>query len=192
MNAVMTEKIGRALVQVKAFDGTSGKYAGWYHVGVMVNGRASWKQSGSFPSREAADKYVEAMRAKERAAEAKKMEERKMLAEAKAAFVNPYKVGDLLYYSWGYEQTNIEFAQVVAVGPRSVTIRQIKGESVGATGWASDNVRPVRDGFVSEPERKNLTFRLYGGKLHCSLPADDRHSWSACGERESFHRSWYA
>ena len=42
--------------------------------------------------------------------------------------VNKYgvKVGDLFYCSWGYEQTNVDFFQVIAlVGESSVRIRQV-------------------------------------------------------------------
>lgn len=46
---------------------------------------------------------------------------------AKAA-VNKYgvKIGDLFYTSWGYEQTNVDFFQVVAlVGESSVRVREV-------------------------------------------------------------------
>jgi hypothetical protein len=29
--------------------------------------------------------------------------------EARAKFQNPYKPGDILHHSWGYEQTNCDF-----------------------------------------------------------------------------------
>lgn len=45
--------------------------------------------------------------------------------EARATFENPYKVGDFLYSSWGYEQTNREFYQVIEVGKNSLKIREV-------------------------------------------------------------------
>ena len=36
-----------------------------------------------------------------------------------------FKVGDCLYQSWGYDQTNIDFFEVVAVLPKSVKILPI-------------------------------------------------------------------
>lgn len=126
--------------------------------------------------------------------EARKASKKDTLAEKKASWVNPHKVGDIVYNSWGYEQTNIDFAQVVAVGERSVTIRAICGETVQATGWASARVRPLKDRFAqdSEPHRISFQFSLsYDSTLHAHLPA--RHGfWSPVGERESFHCSWYA
>lgn len=44
---------------------------------------------------------------------------------ARAAFRHTLKEGDLLYTSWGYEQTNIEFFQVVTVKEKSVIVREI-------------------------------------------------------------------
>ena len=53
------------------------------------------------------------------------------------------KVGDILYSSWGYDQTNIEFFKVVKVSKFSVWIQEIGKEVVKVTGWAHQNVVPV-------------------------------------------------
>ena len=53
------------------------------------------------------------------------------------------KVGDILYSSWGYDQTNIEFFKVVKVSKFSVWIQEIGKEVVEVTGWAHQNVVPV-------------------------------------------------
>jgi hypothetical protein len=39
---------------------------------------------------------------------------------------NPYKVGDILVSSWGYDQTNIDYFQVVRTSDKSVWIREIE------------------------------------------------------------------
>jgi hypothetical protein len=109
----------------------------------------------------------------------------------KAEWVNPFKVGDLLSNSWGYEQTNWDFAQVVAVGKRSVTIRPVGRRTIEDTGAMSAYVAPVKDAFAGEEKVVRFTFSVYGGKLHARLPA--RHgSWSAVGDREKFLETWYA
>lgn len=43
-----------------------------------------------------------------------------------------YKVGDILYASWGYEQTNVNFYQIVAVAEKSIKIRPISQKVVEA------------------------------------------------------------
>jgi hypothetical protein len=65
-------------------------------------------------------------------------------AEAKANFVNPLKVGDVLVESWGYEQTNIDFYKVIAVGPKSVKIQKCGSKYVSQNGPAGNQV--VADG----------------------------------------------
>lgn len=53
------------------------------------------------------------------------------------------KVGDILYSSWGYDQTNIEFFKVVRVSEFSVWIQELADKVVEVTGWAHENIVPV-------------------------------------------------
>lgn len=43
-----------------------------------------------------------------------------------AEYQHGYKVGDILYMSWGWEQTNLDFFQVVAVTEKSVRLVEVK------------------------------------------------------------------
>lgn len=59
-------------------------------------------------------------------------------------------VGDLFYASWGYEQTNIDYFQVVALkGAHTAVLREVGCEYVGGFGF-SGNKRPLRNHFTSE------------------------------------------
>lgn len=59
-------------------------------------------------------------------------------------------VGDLFYVSWGYEQTNIDFYQVVALkGAHTAVLREIGCEYIGGFGMTG-NKRPLRNHFTSE------------------------------------------
>ena len=53
------------------------------------------------------------------------------------------KVGDILYSSWGYDQTNIEFFKVVKTSEFSVWIQKVGSKVVEVTGWAHQNVVPT-------------------------------------------------
>lgn len=79
------------------------------------------------------------------------------LAERKAKLAKPHglKVGDVLYGSWGYDQTNVEFWEVTKlVGKRMVEIRELCCESV-ETGFMSGNAVPLPGNYTSrEPERR--------------------------------------
>ncbi len=79
-------------------------------------------------------------------------EERKRLkAEARARFVMPYKVDDILHHSWGYEQTNCDFYQVVEVKNKSVVLKKIKSKTVpGSEGFMSDSRLPEKGAFITD------------------------------------------
>ena len=53
------------------------------------------------------------------------------------------KVGDILYSSWGYDQTNIDFYKVVKVSEFSVWIQELGKKIVEITGWAHERVVPT-------------------------------------------------
>jgi hypothetical protein len=62
---------------------------------------------------------------------------------------HPYKVGNIVYNSWGYDQTNIDFYQVVGVTAKTIKIRQLKQRTV-ETGFMSGDTEPIKDSFVSD------------------------------------------
>lgn len=114
---------------------------------------------------EQAEAYVASIKAK--IDEKVKAKEARLAEKAKAReeFVNPYKAGDILYSSWGYEQTNREFYQVVAVGNRSLKLREIGYNVVRSTSWCSEDIAPDKDKFVSdEIHRVNIVVVVWNGK----------------------------
>lgn len=120
-------------------------------------------------------------------------EERK--AERKKALeVNPFQVGQVIYDSWGYEQTNIDFYQVIEVKNKSVVLREIKGRMVPSEGYSSmaGLIAPVENSFCGEPILKKVnawvsetSTRYYLSSEHGSMSVYDR------GE-EGVYCSWYA
>lgn len=94
------------------------------------------------------------------------------------------KVGALLSYSWGYEQTQVEFFQVTKVTGSTVWLRPISAESVEETSWASDRVRPIRDAFCGPEFKKRINDYGVSFEHGCGRLIED--------ESRTFHRSWYA
>lgn len=94
-------------------------------------------------------------------------------------------VGSLLYTSWGYDQTNVEFYEITARKGATVTLRQIAAETVKETGWASANVKPRRGVYVGEPFNRRIT--AYGVKIDNVVSA-----WPCSDEERTHHSSWYA
>ena len=57
--------------------------------------------------------------------------------KAAAAFRESLRVGDILYSSWGWEQTNIDFYQVVAIFSRARPIRTAYRKIISASTLAA-------------------------------------------------------
>lgn len=81
----------------------------------------------------------------------------KRQAEKKSALSKPQeflKVGDVLQASWGYDQTNVDYYEVVQLfGKRGVLIREIGAESVG-TDYLQGRSVPMKGAYKGEPMRK--------------------------------------
>jgi hypothetical protein len=124
--------------------------------------------------------------ASEIAARVKWEESKKARAAERMAYRHDFKVGDILYTSWGYDQTNIEFFQVVAIPtPKSITVREIASAMPrGEEGFMCGYVVAVKDSFIGEPITKlvstsgSIRFESY------------RYAWKWDGRER--YCSWYA
>ena len=80
----------------------------------------------------------------------------KVVAERKAKRMQPttLKPGDILDGLWGYEQTNVDFYQVIRViGKRTVEIQEIGGE-LDWNGGPQAYSTPVKNSFKGKPMKK--------------------------------------
>ncbi|HDT0958361.1 TPA: hypothetical protein QHS82_002246 [Escherichia coli] len=76
------------------------------------------------------------------------------------------RIGDIFHTHWGYEQTNIEFYQVVSLhGKETVGLREIAREVVEHTSWCSAEIRPVPDKFIDEAIHKRRVIAKWGSVL---------------------------
>lgn len=114
-----------------------------------------------------------------RESELKKQRELENIEKAKNV-----KIGDVFACSWGYDQTNVDFYQVVKRSPKTVTLREIEKTQTGETGFMSGEVRPVLNAFIGDPLRRNLTGESVKIKSYMYASKTDPNRW---------HRvSWYA
>lgn len=75
-------------------------------------------------------------------------------------------VGDIFYDSWGYEQTNVDFYQVVSLrAAHTAIIRRIGGRVVEESGM-SGKIVPSRDNFLDD---ETFTVRTQPNKWDASL-----------------------
>jgi len=59
------------------------------------------------------------------------------------------KVGDILRCSWGWDQTNVDWYEVIKTTPSGVRIRKINGKAVD-----NDRVVPVKGSWETAPSYK--------------------------------------
>ncbi|MDP2729159.1 MAG: hypothetical protein Q8O55_01595 [Dehalococcoidales bacterium] len=138
-----------------------------------------------------------------------KEQRKKTKQEARARFQNPYKEGDILHHSWGYDQTNCDFYQVVEVKPASVALRKIGTNIVpGSEGFMSESRLPEKDAFVANgtqaltkndhnfsPENPTITKRVSfyvkeDGTLRYYIPVP--YGWCDLWEGKPQYSSHYA
>jgi hypothetical protein len=91
------------------------------------------------------------------------------------------KVGDILYASWGYDQTNIDYYQVVDVSGSSATIRKISKYRAPSGSTQYENaVMPDIGNFVGPPKKKRVQKSSRSDEY--MLKVNDHHAWIWKGE----------
>ena len=91
----------------------------------------------------------------------KRQEYKEQKAAERKAFKPEFEVGDIFYTSWGYEQTNVEFYQVIEKpSAHYAIIQEIAQENVPnsmESHGMSCSVMPIKDKFISEKiERRKV------------------------------------
>lgn len=78
--------------------------------------------------------------------------------------MDEFEEGDIIVNSWGYEQTNVEFYQVITVLKKKIQVHQIGSNVVpGSEYHDSCKVTPDKDGLLEnkEPFLLSLRARVY-------------------------------
>jgi hypothetical protein len=104
-------------------------------------------------------------------------------AAARKAEGNPWKVGDIAYTSWGYDQTNVSAYQCVEVRGMVAIFRRVVVQSTRGNCGMSDYVHPVRDCFVDGEHIRVMA--KGGGKIEGQYLK----AWDG---KQELYRSWYA
>lgn len=86
----------------------------------------------------------------------KRLKQRKeQRMKQKKQFKHDFKQGDILYSSWGYDQTNIDFYLVTRViSDKSVQICQIGKKNLGSNGYGEDKVVADKNRIIGNKMRK--------------------------------------
>lgn len=130
------------------------------------------------------DKFLKQSAESDSNKEKKKAEQKALQAALKAS--DFYKVGDILYYSWGYDQTNIDFFQVVEVGAKSVKVREIGGESFSREGYS-----PM-SGFMKATKDKFVDDKILMKRVNPNGYINMKHGGLSKWDGKELYYSWYA
>jgi hypothetical protein len=124
--------------------------AGKWHAKAFGGKRAKYDWYYAFKTTEARDKHIADWMQGRQATKAYRATEK---AKRDAA-PRGLEVGDILYSSWGYDQTNIDYYQVTAlIGDCMVEIREIGSQSE-ETAYMQGKCVPAPNQFVGKPMRK--------------------------------------
>jgi hypothetical protein len=88
----------------------------------------------------------------------KKAEQKAMNAKAEKTFVE----GTILYTSWGYDQTNIEFFKIISRKGSTVELRELRSEIIQSKGFMTNEVTASDEFYGDKVLRKRV--QVYNGK----------------------------
>ena len=74
-------------------------------------------------------------------------------SEKRKSYQHEWKIGDIAYTSWGYDQTNINFYEVVDVSDKTILVRPIALKTVYQGGPQGDKVVASPGRFIGEAFR---------------------------------------
>lgn len=99
--------------------------------------------------------------------------------------LNNLKLGDIFVCSWGYEQTNVDFYQVINIDKSKVTFKAIRGHVTRGIGFDySGYVMPLKDNFTGEK-----SFEKVIRSRHVKL--NSHSSMSLWDGKEHYYSSYY-
>jgi hypothetical protein len=186
MRTLVSRYIPRGLNEIASGHGLTvyGTYEG-KPTAIAFQGRAKrhlWYYT--FRSVERMREYIEKALEQAAKSEAHKLQRKEERKKRAAEFSRKVKAGDVFYSSWGYEQTNIDFYEVISHRGFTLTLRAIDKKSLGTTGWASDRVVAAKGEYIGDAFTRRITDGHY-------IRIDDVRS-ASLWDGAPKERSWYA
>jgi len=122
----------------------------------------------------------------------KDFDEKQQRKAAIKAFVCPWQVGDILNYSWGWEQTNQDFYQIVELKGKTVVLQSINTHRVEGMGAGmsdmSDYCIGVKDSFKENSQPFQKLIQNNGKEASVKMSYGYADLWDGSPQ----YRSWYA
>jgi hypothetical protein len=99
-------------------------------------------------------------------------------AAKRKEFQHTAKVGDIYRTSWGYEQTNVEYFEIVEIKGKHAILREIGAESID-TGYLTGRCAPLPGAFLKprfEGDKRGQPIRRLIQDGYIKI-CDVRHAW---------------
>ena len=112
------------------------------------------------------------------------------IAERKQQSTKPHtlQLGDVVYNSWGYDQTNVDFYEVVGVSPNFVSLQSLNSKTSGSAGHSMSGytsaVRGTASGKVTKHRVSVTTFN--------ANYVNFKHGSGSKWDGQPLYCSWYA
>ena len=82
-------------------------------------------------------------------------------------------IGDLFSCEWGYEQTNVDYFQVIALkGAHTIVVHELKTRRRDVLDTMTGYSRPIRDAFDERERPRTLRTGIKFGELRINAPGD--------------------
>jgi hypothetical protein len=120
-----------------------------------------------------------------------KQEQKKAQAALKAE--SHFKLGDIIYNSWGYEQTNLEYYQVIEIGKKTILVREIAREEVENSRESHQmacDYLPIKDSFLEDEYPFILRLKAYANGSVQIVNSESYYHFSKWDGRPKYC-SWY-
>ena len=136
------------------------------------------------------DKALQAAIEDQKAIKAMK-EERKQARKGTPEKIDSVKLGDIFHFSWGYEQTNVDFYQVIEKSGRMLTLREIGQKSTDReTGNSMADYRvAVKDAFLPDKKPIKKLLQFSGNTPYIRI---ESFGWCSLWDGDPTYCSWYA
>jgi len=122
--------------------------------------------------------------------EQKRKEQYKQERKGTPELLSKTNPGAIFRFSWGYDQTNLNFYQVISRKGSMVKIREIMQDSVkGSEGFMAENRIAVKDKFIEDAPVLTKKVQFTKEKPYITMAS---YGWCSLWDGKPNYCSWYA
>jgi hypothetical protein len=123
-------------------------------------------------------------------ADMERKEKRKQERKGNPELLKQADPGAIFHFSWGYDQTQCDYFQVIERRGQMVKVQRIASESVkGSEGHMSDNRTAVKDSFLTDHKVLTKKVQFSSGTPYLTMAS---YGWCSLWDGKPKYCSWYA